>query len=858
MSNFLINLSQKGVATINLDESFLNLTIQYDSDTRFNDEGDIIILTENDAETLIINLCTDENDILYTKTIQGTPYARKYLIKVIIDKSIDDDGKYFIDCSATDIDVAKLKQDLTFNLTLTAENIVDLSSNPSSSNSTIERNGDTFYVQTNTKDYVLSQNYADWNTSQASLSVMYNETRVVTTAIPVTTPTGNGINCIINQAEYPDYPRPTYTLVPYHNLSIQNTSFYVAQAKECYTATGGEVVRNRDKFGMILDLSNLDEKFVKVQLTNFSILSSGIGGNTGATGIFGAANSGASTIHATSSFKIWKNDNSTRNNILMSIPLTNGATLSTPKTTTIEKFEFWINSEGWFIGDYNEQYKLHSSIDKTYDINGGLALITLSDSMNDSIIPVAFAVMNPAVTNINQNTTIIRLDTVNLTADIEFVLRLSTFGGITGRNIIIQKAPNIAVYTYTISQSLGLPLTDDINVEVVGGVVKISPVIRYKNASYYDWTWNASSFLSVQSMMGFPSPSFAGTAATGSALAQQRAALNVPPLNFTIVAQPETNILLDGVSFYTARINLTYCTSISLATASFTSTQYTPRFMIDLTGITNIPIKIEMKNLIHTQGVAQGSVYAYPLSAPAATTTNRPFVGSSQMSDPVFISGFLFFLSKLKLTWNQTTLAIYNLNSVLDFNFYATAKTNNFLQATLYSAIDVSKVAKNTSLVYAAQDKKFLAVKNANANLNANVYFFQYLTDDYLNIHRIYDVKAVIGSQFTTSSDANQLIVNRVDLSNTTITKTSSIALRYSATSRNYTFTLRCAFVSRVTSFTLYADYYGQGSSFPDTRKTTNLSTLASSNVNAWNVTIQVIDNTIQYVAGSITPVNFS
>ena len=854
MSNFLINLSQKGVATINLDESFLNLTIQYDSNTTFNDEGDILILTENDAETLIINLCIDENDILYTKTIQGTPYARKYLIKVIIDKSINDDGKYFVDCSATDIDVAKLKQDLTFDLTLTAENIVDLSSNPSSSNSTIERNGDTFYVQTNTIDYVLNQNYADWNTSQASLSVMYNETRVVTTAIPVTTPTGNGINCIINQANYPDYPRPTYTLVPYHNLSIQNTSFYVAQAKECYTATGGEVVRNRDKFGMILDLSNLDEKFVKVQLINFSILSSGIGGNTGATAIFGTANSGASTIHATSSFKIWKNDNSTRDNILMSIPLTNGATLSTPKTTTIQKFEFWINSEGWFIGDYNEQYKLNSSIDKTYDINGGLASITLSDSMNDLIVPVAFAVMNPAITNINQNATIIRFDTANLTTDIEFTLRLSTFGGITGRNIIIQKAPNIAVYTYTISQSLGLPLTDDIDVSVVNGVIKISPVIRYKNASYYDWTWNASSFLSVSSMMGFPSPSFAGTASAGSVLAQQRQALNVPPLNFTIVAQPETNILLDGVSFYTARANLTYYPSISSTTVSFISTQYTPRFIIDLTNITNVPIKIEMKNLTHTQGVAQGSTYAYPLTA-GATTTNRPFVVANEISNKI---SNIFFISKLQLTWNQTTLAIYNSGSVLDFNFYATAKTQNFLQAIADSLLDVSKVAKNISLVYAVGNKKFLAVKNANANLNANVYFFQYLGDDYLNIHRIYDVKAVIGSLFTTSSDANKLVVNRVDLNVFSSIQASFIALRYSATSRNYTFTLRLAFRGKVSSFTLYADYYSQSATFPTTTKTTNFSTLASSNVNAWNVTIQVIDNTIQYVAGSITPVNFS
>ena len=249
MVNIEINLAVSGVTTIPIanTETEVILHVWYDgNDTFYHNIHRVFLENENDILTCQvwfqqIGQVETEAELLLQdaiRVINIAPNSKKTLIIVAVDKTKIGGERFFADTVSgnSEIDTSSFVTQDSLNqtvsqiyddLSLTAERIVQNATNPDTSTSAIELTNDraSFFVQTNTVDFIVNEIYTDWDLALQPLAL-----------IDVGTLTASQIASL-----FADYPRPTYDLKPFHDVQLKDLQFFVMRNMECAVRvlTGG-------------------------------------------------------------------------------------------------------------------------------------------------------------------------------------------------------------------------------------------------------------------------------------------------------------------------------------------------------------------------------------------------------------------------------------------------------------------------------------------------------------------------------------------------------------------------------------------------------------------------------------------
>lgn len=627
MVNIEINLAVSGVTTIPIanTETEVILHVWYDgNDTFYHNIHRVFLENENDILTCQvwfqqIGQVETEAELLLQdaiRVINIAPNSKKTLIIVAVDKTKIGGERFFADTVSgnSEIDTSSFVTQDSLNqtinqiyndLSLTAERIVENSINPNTSTSAIELTNDraSFFVQTNTVDFILNEIYTDWDLSAQPLSLIDN----------VGTLTAAQYNALLA-----DYPRPEYQLYPFHDLNLINLSFYVMRNMEAYWLNVTEFLLTAyiDRFGFILDTSILGNEFVKIQITDLDIISGSPNANNNTFPLVVVGTTARPTVkYPYGTFKIWKDNNLSRNNIIFTIPLTNTRVQSTKTTNNLDVLDFWINNEGWYFGTRTERNELFSPILKSYDADIDNAVITLEDGMDNTILPISFARMNPSYgPSLPLGNASLSFNNATLVDEINFRLRLVVSGVPAGTPITIRQNAT-PIFTYlTLNTDTAKPNIVDLLVRANNALVTIIPVIEIKNQDYHDWAFvSGNSALSVAQIMKEPAKVLT-TPQYNSFNPDQPVVLNV-------TANGSTPITLENLSFYTLRNGFVVYNSSN--TAIYSTTAYSNRMNINVD--TNLLSTTEwtllnLKNIFYRQSIPIANNKMFPAST--SSTTN--------------------------------------------------------------------------------------------------------------------------------------------------------------------------------------------------------------------------------------------
>lgn len=617
-----IVLATSGVTTINVIEDELILHVKYDgnNDTYhnlhkifLNHDFDIVSCqiwfeqigqNETEAELILAGAI---------KTLTITPNTKKTSLTLVVDKTLIGAQRFFAEAISGDLSLQAIEDSFVttevFNqtieqiyndLSLTAEKIVQNSINSDTSNSTIEltSNRASFYVQTNSIDYVINEIYTDWDLNQQPLTLI-NKTATALSA--------SEIASLMN-----DYPRPDYFLKPYTNLRLQNLNFYVIRNFEGWylNVTEFRLTAYQDRFGFTFDTSILTDEFVKITIENLTVISGSPKANANTFPLqFSLTSANPDTIkYPYGAFKIWKNSNSSRDNIILTIPLTDVKVQSTKTENTLLNTEFWINNEGWYFGDFSDIDRLFAPMTKTYDVFSPSPVIDLEDGMNDTIVSFSFANINPSRTALPPTSGFLNLNSSNLVDEIEFTLRLVISGVKTGTQFRVAQN-STTIFTYTTTNISSQPNVVDLMVKANSALIVITPIIKLENQNYYDWAFVPNvSALSVSKIMKEPASVLTDT--------QYNAFNPDQPIVLNVNANSSNPILLKNLSFYTLRnsFNVNYV---------YTTTVYGNRVTInintDLLSATEWT-SLELNNIFYQQTYPVGNNRMFPAST--SNTTN--------------------------------------------------------------------------------------------------------------------------------------------------------------------------------------------------------------------------------------------
>lgn len=621
-----INLSVSGVTTLDILEDEVIIRAYYDGNNTFyhnlhkiflNYDFDIVSCqiwfsqigqNETEAELILAGAI---------KTLTITPKSTKSLIVLAIDKTLIGAERFFAESVSGNLSFEEAENsfvttevfdetiDSIYNdLPLTAERIVQNSINPDTSNSTIELtdNRASFYVSTNLIDYVINEVYADWDLNQQPLTL------IDTPNVPLT-PTQYG-------ALLPDYPRPIYTLLPFHNLNLQNLNFYVCRNFEGAYLTPNfpspfPLIQNYmtayyDRFGIILDTSLLGNEYIKIDMTNINVISGSPMSNNNVFPLETSDPTDRPTRkYPQSAFKIWKDNNTTRDNIIFSIPLTNIELDSTKTQQNLNNLSFWINKQGWYFGSQEETKKLFTPITKSIDSFRDTLNVDLEDGMNDTIVSFSFVVKIPS----DGNTYIrdITLNNSSLIEEINFVLKIMISGVPAGTNYQIKNNAT-TIYTYITTNIDRTQINvATFQIQANSTSITVTPIIQIENQNYYDWAYDSNNYaLSVFRMTKEPSTVLT-TEQYNSLEPDQNLIL---PLDLSNLRH---QIFLKNLTFFAVRnIYRVFDQNDSLV---YITPQYANRMLIEIINVENETWNFfSMKNVCYKQNIPVANNQMFPLS----------------------------------------------------------------------------------------------------------------------------------------------------------------------------------------------------------------------------------------------------
>lgn len=639
--NIHINLAVSGVSKINIIENSVIIHAYYNGNDTFYHNLHKIFLSYSDDIVFCqiwfhqVNQNETEAELIVAgaiKTLTITPKTTKSLIILAVDKTLIGAERFFAETVSGDLSIQTVEDSFVttevFNqtinniyndLSLTAEKIVQNSTNSNSSISSIQLtdNKASFYVQTNTVDYVTNKIYTDWDLNQQPLTLIDQTT--------------TGFTAAQYNALFSDYPRPEYQLLPFHDLNLQDLSFYVIRNFEGWYLNVTEFPLSfyHDRFGIIFDTGMLGSDFVNVKMIDIEIISGSPKANDNVFPSSVVGNVDRSTIkYPYGTFKIWKNNKRTRNNIIFSVPLTNIRVQSTKTTNAIGNLNFWINHEGWYFGDKNDAEKLFAPIKISYDIDTDIANINLEDGMNDTILPVSFARMDPffGPSEPVSNGQIV-FNNANLVDEINFRLRIVASGIRNGQNITIKQGVT-PIYTYTtLNTNSAQPNVFDLLIKANSSLIEIVPIVEIKNQKYYDWNFlPTDSSLSVARIIKSP--------ATVLTTAQYDSFNPDSPIVLNVAANGKAPIILNNLSFYTLRNAFDVHASLS-ASPVYNTMSYKNRVTIniDTTSLSSTEwVPLNLTKIYYSQGRPVANNRMFPASTSSTTnyTSLRPLSGYCQ------------------------------------------------------------------------------------------------------------------------------------------------------------------------------------------------------------------------------------
>jgi hypothetical protein len=792
MVNIEINLAVSGVTTIPIanTETEVILHVWYDgNDTFYHNIHRVFLVNENDILTCQvwfqqIGQVETEAELLLQdaiKVINIAPNSKKTLLILTVDKAKIGGARFFaeavsgnseIDTSSfvTQDSLSQTVNQIYDDLSLTAERIVQNATNPDTSTSTIELTNDraSFFVQTNTVDFIVDEVYADWE-------------YIIGTTTSLTTTTGlNMVDQVGTlSAEqiaslFADYPRPEYQLYPFHDLNLTNLSFYVMRNMEAYWLNVTEFLLTAytDRFGLILDTSILGSEFVKIQLTNLNIISGSPNANNATFPLTSVGTTARPTVkYPYGTFKIWKDNNLSRNNIIFTIPLTNTRFQSTKTTNNLDTLNFWINNEGWYFGTKAERNELFSPITKSYDVDIASVFITLEDGMDDTIVPISFARMNPSFgPTIPLANGTLSFNNGNLVEEINFKLRL-VVSGVPSGSLIIIRQNTTPIFTYlTLNTDTAQPNVVTLLVRANNALITIVPIVEIKNQDYHDWAFvSGNSTLSVAQIMKTPAKVLTTT--------QYNSFNPDNNIRLNVVAVADAPIFLSSLSFYWLRDN--YTTFNSSGTAVYTTSSYDSRVIITLncTALNANWILFTFDNLLFQTAIPIGNKLMFPASTSSTTNYTPPnniqrfgaspslqFTGTSTAMNPfVFnrggqtdLSSKTFFSGKIWIRTNGSVLEffqgsqaeiqslVYVINSSSTFNkqidlsdadkiLYPIRTVSDYsIPTTISPHLPYSAIPRNFTfrvrLHYSYQGGLYFSQSQGNYSFNAQIEAFVQLT----------------------------------------------------------------------------------------------------------------------------------
>lgn len=720
-----IVLATSGVTTIDVIEDELILHVKYDGNNNtyhnlhkifLNYDFDIVSCqvwfeqigqSETEAELILAGAI---------KTLIIAPNTKKTSITLAVDKTLIGAQRFFAEAISGDLSLQAIEDSFVTNeffnetieqiyndLSLTAEKIVQNSINLDTSNSTIEltSNRASFYVQTNSIDYVINEIYTDWDLNQQPLTLI-DKTTTALSASEIASLMDN-------------YPRPDYFLKPYTNLRLQNLNFYVIRNFEGWylNVTEFQLTAYQDRFGFTFDTSILTDEFVKITIQNLTVISGSPKANANTFPLqSGLTTTARDTIkYPYGAFKIWNNSNSSRNNIILTIPLTDVKVQSTKTENTLLNTEFWINNEGWYFGDFSDIDRLFAPMTKTYDVFSSSPVIDLEDGMNDTIVSFSFANIDPSRTALPPTFGSLNLNSSDLVDEIEFTLRLIISGVKTGTQFRVAQN-STTIFTYTTTNISSQPNIVDLMVKANSALIMITPIIKLENQNYYDWAFvpNASA-LSVSKIMKQPASVLTD--------AQYNAFNPDQPIVLNVNANSSNPILLKNLSFYTLRnsfnVNNVYTTTaygnrvtINLDTALLSATEWT---------------SLELNNIFYQQTYPVANNRMFPASTSStnnySSNTLSPTGNFSGRINIGNISNNYFKLSVQNATQVNINAKFWIKKNGINTLLYQGLKeeANNIIYTTNNAANNVFVVSipqNNTSL----ENKIFYPIANSSLEYN--------------------------------------------------------------------------------------------------------------------------------------------
>ncbi|NCA21217.1 MAG: hypothetical protein EBS86_08780, partial [Crocinitomicaceae bacterium] len=256
-----------------------------------------------------------------------------------------------------------------------------------------------------------------------------------------------------------DYPRPVYALQDGKNLELKNLEFYALRNFEGRYYTGSLYMNSAyfRRFGIILDVTGLTNKFVSVTWRNLLI---GTGGGYYNGTLFPLATTITNNYDmykmdnsVTNAWYIWFNNNQSDNNIMfLSWENSSGYDSSNKLIVQVEDNKLFVNQNGWYYGSGAIQNIIPAS--RNYI---GRADILVRSEFDKNIVCIS------KITILDKNgnwgsvgtSSDVYLSGAGLVGEIECVLRVMC-GGYNGVYYIFFNGSNVKAFNHPKINNIGV------------------------------------------------------------------------------------------------------------------------------------------------------------------------------------------------------------------------------------------------------------------------------------------------------------------------------------------------------------------------------------------------------------------
>jgi len=257
-----------------------------------------------------------------------------------------------------------------------------------------------------------------------------------------------------------DYPRPVYALQDGKNLELKNLEFYALRNFEGSYYSGRYYTNSAyyRRFGIILDVTGLTNKFVSVTWRNLLI---GTGGGYYNGTLFPLATSTTYNYDmykmdnsVTNAWYIWFNNNQSDNNIMfLSWENSSGYDSSDKLIVQVEDNKLFVNQNGWYYGSGAIQNIIPAS--RNYIGRADILVRSEFDKNIVCISKITILDKNGNWGSVGGTSSDVYLSGDGLVGEIECVLRVMC-GGYGGVYYIFFNGSNVKTFKHPFINNIGI------------------------------------------------------------------------------------------------------------------------------------------------------------------------------------------------------------------------------------------------------------------------------------------------------------------------------------------------------------------------------------------------------------------